>query len=151
LRIRRRVCRELVDEYIQAVRERHSEEFGDSWVSADLVVLEDVDFLVDMPALQEELHLHVVERALAAGRQVIMTSSVPLSRLHVFNQKLPRRRRRVIRLPKPSLETRAAWALARAEGLLSQAEVEDAARVADNFYSLGGEVQTRLARLRFQG
>ena len=73
LRVRYATIEEFTSEFVQAVRTNQTAEFKQRFRGADVVLIDDVQFLAGRERTREEF-FHTFNSLLAAGRQLVMTS-----------------------------------------------------------------------------
>ena len=73
LRVRYATIEEFTSEFVEAVRKNQTAEFKQRFRGADVVLIDDVQFLAGRERTREEF-FHTFNSLLAAGRQLVMTS-----------------------------------------------------------------------------
>jgi chromosomal replication initiator protein len=73
LRVRYATIEEFTTEFVDAVRSRRTGDFKDDFRSADVVLIDDVQFLTGRPKTREEF-FHTFNTLLGAGRQLVISS-----------------------------------------------------------------------------
>jgi chromosomal replication initiator protein len=73
LRVRYATIEEFTSEFVEAVRKNRTAEFKQSFRGADVVLIDDVQFLAGRDRTREEF-FHTFNSLLDAGRQLVMTS-----------------------------------------------------------------------------
>ncbi len=66
----------FADELLRAVEQNKMDEFRMAYLAIDVLLLDDVQFLADQPAVQEEF-ANLFEAMQAGGRQIVVTSDRP--------------------------------------------------------------------------
>ena len=73
LRVRYATIEEFTSEFVDAVRARRTDDFKDDFRSADVVLIDDVQFLAGRTKTREEF-FHTFNALLDSGRQLVITS-----------------------------------------------------------------------------
>ncbi len=109
LRVRYATIEEFTSEFVGAVRERRTEGFKDSFRSADVVLIDDVQFLAGRARTREEF-FHTFNALLDSGRQLVLTSDRPPEELQDLEDRLSERFRSglVVELEPPGTDVREA-------------------------------------------
>jgi chromosomal replication initiator protein len=109
LRVRYATIEEFTSEFVGAVRERRTEGFKDSYRSADVVLIDDVQFLAGRERTREEF-FHTFNALLDSGRQLVLTSDRPPEELPDLEDRLSERFRSglVVELEPPGNDVREA-------------------------------------------
>ena len=109
LRVRYATIEEFTSEFVGAVRERRTEGFKDSFRSADVVLIDDVQFLAGRTRTREEF-FHTFNALLDTGRQLVLTSDRPPEDLPDLEDRLSERFRSglVVELEPPGTDVREA-------------------------------------------
>ena len=140
---------EFTNEYIKAIREGKTEEFRNRYRSADVLLLDDIQFIIGKEQTQEGF-FHTFNTLHMAARQIVITSDRPANALTLLEDRV---RSRLagglsVDIQPPGLETRLAILRARAEetGQTFSDEVMQylAERVHTNIRELEGSL-TRVA------
>jgi chromosomal replication initiator protein len=115
LSVRYATVEEFTGAFVEAVRDRSTATFRDSFRSADVVLIDDVQFLARKERTREEF-FHMFNALLGSGRQLVMTSDREPELLTDLDRRLAERFRSglVVELEAPSLEVRQAILAARA-------------------------------------
>jgi chromosomal replication initiator protein len=125
-----RVCYATVDEFtsefVEAVRMKNTAGFKQRFRSADVVLIDDVQFLGGRTRTREEF-FHTFNALVGAGRQLVMTSDCTPEEIPGLEERLTERFRSglVVELETPEMEVRRAILTKRAR--LDNIDVDDAA------------------------
>ena len=148
LRVRHATVEEFTTEFVDAVRERRTGVFKDGFRSADVVLIDDVQFLTGRAKTGEEF-FHTFNALLDAGRQLVMTSDRSPDELSDLEARLAERFRSglVVELEQPAPEARRAILAKRAH--LDGVEVSDdvLAEIADRVDSSVRALEGALIRV----
>jgi chromosomal replication initiator protein len=143
LRVRYATIEEFTSEFVGAVRQRRTEGFKHGFRSADVVLIDDVQFLAGRARTGEEF-FHTFNALLDSGRQLVLTSDRPPEELPDLEDRLSERFRSglVVELESPALDVREAILAKRArlDGVEVSADVlsEIAAAVTSSVRALEG-------------
>ena len=109
LRVRYATIEEFTSEFVGAVRERRTEGFKHGFRNADVVLIDDVQFLAGRTRTREEF-FHTFNALLDSGRQLVLTSDRPPEELPDLEDRLSERFRSglVVELEPPALDVREA-------------------------------------------
>jgi chromosomal replication initiator protein len=109
MRVRYATVEEFTSEFVEAVRERRTRPFRDSFREADVVLIDDVQFLAHKERTREEF-FHMFNALVGSGRQLLVTSDRAPDELQGFEERLAERFRSglVVELEPPTLEVRTA-------------------------------------------
>jgi chromosomal replication initiator protein len=116
LRVRYATVEEFTTEFVNAVRERRTGLFKDGFRSADVVLIDDVQFLAGRTKTREEF-FHTFNALLDSGRQLVITSDRAPQELPDLETRLAERFRSglVVEVEHPSALARQAILAKRAE------------------------------------
>jgi chromosomal replication initiator protein len=156
LRVRYATVEEFTTEFVDAVRERRTADFKDGFRSADVVLIDDVQFLAGRTKTREEF-FHTFNALLDSGRQLVMTSDCSPDELPDLEARLAERFRSglVVELEHPSAEARRAILAKRAH--LDGVDVSDdvlaeiAAQVSSSVRALEGALIRVVAYASLKG
>ena len=147
---------EFTNEYIKAIRVGRADEFRDRYRSADVLLLDDVQFLIGKEQTQEGF-FHTFNALHMANRQIVITSDRPVSALTLLEDRIRSRLTGglVVDIQAPDLETRLAILKAKA-GLLGSAIGADVLqflgkRVHKNIRELEGKLNRAVAYAHLTG
>jgi chromosomal replication initiator protein len=115
LRVRYATIEEFTSEFVEALRERSTADFKERFRGADVVLIDDVQFLAGRAKTREEF-FHTFNVLLDSGRQLVMTSDRGPEDLADLEARLTERFRAglVVELETPGLDVRRAILAARA-------------------------------------
>ena len=96
-------------QFIEAVKSKNIQNFSQSYMSADLFVLDDVQFLAGKEKTQE-IFFHIFNHLHQTGKQIVMTSDCPPANLQGLQERLISRFKwgLITELQKPTIETKIA-------------------------------------------
>jgi chromosomal replication initiator protein len=143
LRVRYATIEEFTSEFVEAVRVKSTADFKQRFRSADVVLMDDVQFLAGRARTREEF-FHTFNALVDAGRQLVMTSDCAPEDIPGLEDRLTERFRSglVVELDTPEVEVRRAILAKRArlDGLEVDAAViaEIADRVTTSVRALEG-------------
>lgn len=102
-------CEQFLNEYITALQDRSLVQFRKKYRSADVLLIDDIHFLANKDALQEEF-FHTFNALFDARRQIVLTSDRSASEIRGLEKRLVTRFEwgLVTELDAPDLETRIA-------------------------------------------
>ena len=123
LTVRYATVEEFTGEFVEAIRGRRTSAFRESFRGADVVLIDDVQFLANKEQTREEF-FHMFNSLLGSGRQLVMTSDRAPEELRELEQRLEERFRSglVVELEPPAFDVRLAILAKRAR--LDRVEVE---------------------------
>jgi chromosomal replication initiator protein len=156
LRVRYATIEEFTSEFVGAVREHRTEGFKESFRGADVVLIDDVQFLAGRARTREEF-FHTFNALLDSGRQLVLTSDRPPEELPDLEDRLSERFRSglVVELDPPGTDVREAILAKRAllDGLDVPPDVlsEIAAAVTSSVRALEGALIRVIAYASLRG
>ena len=141
---------EFTNSYIKAIREGTTEDFREHYRTADVLLLDDLQFLIGKEQMQEGF-FHTFNALHMTNRQIVLTSDRPVSGLKLLEDRIQSRLAGglVVDIQTPDVETRIAILKSKAEG--SRQSVHDdalqflAERVHRNIRELEGSLNRVLA------
>ena len=139
----------FTNEYIKAIREGKTEEFRSRYRGADVLLLDDIQFIIGKEQTQEGF-FHTFNALHMANRQIVITSDRPAASLTLLEDRVRSRLAGglVVDIQSPDLETRLAILRSKAEetGQAFPTDVLEflAERLHKNIRELGGAL-TRIA------
>ena len=141
---------EFTNSYIRAIREGTTDNFRERYRSADLLLLDDVQFLIGKEQTQEGF-FHTFNALHMTNRQIVLTSDRPVSALTLLEDRIQSRLAGglVVDIQPPDVETRIAILRAKAEEM--RQEVPDsvlqflAERIHKNIRELEGSLNKVVA------
>ncbi len=134
---------DFTTEYIRAIRKGATEEFRETYRAADVLLLDDIQFLIGKEQTQEGF-FHTFNALHMSNRQIVITSDRPVSALTLLEDRIQSRLQGglVVDIQPPDLETRMAILRAKADEreILLSPQVLDllAGRVRKNIRELEG-------------
>ncbi len=147
---------EFTNEYIRAIREGKTEEFRLRYRSSDVLLLDDIQFLIGKEQTQEGF-FHTFNALHMSNRQIVITSDRPVSALKALEERISSRLNwgLVADIQSPDLETRLAILRAKAEqvGANVSQDVLDllGARIFRNIRELEGSLNRVVAYAQLMG
>ena len=78
---------EFLNEFVQAIQDDKTKAFKNKFRSADVLLIDDIQFLTDKPGVQEEL-FHTFNALANAKKQLVFTCDRPVSELKKFSERL---------------------------------------------------------------
>jgi chromosomal replication initiator protein len=156
MQVRYATIEEFTSEFVEAVLERRTAGFKRSFRGADVVLIDDVQFLAGRAKTREEF-FHTFNVLLDSGRQLVMTSDRRPEELPELEMRLTERFRSglVVEIETPATDVRRAILVARAQldGVDVPAEVLDeiAARISSSVRALEGALIRVVAYASLKG
>src|SRR6202142_4180012 len=116
---------QFVREFVQALRDRSAAKFSNYYRSADVLIVDDVQFLAGKDKIQEEF-FHTFNSLHQANKQIIMCSDKPPRDIAMLEDRLKSRFAggMSIDMQAPDFETRCAIIQTKSEGQHSELEPE---------------------------
>ena len=143
-------CEQFVNEFISAIKETSYDEFRDKYRSADLLLIDDIQFIEGKEQMQIEF-FHTFNALHESGKHIVMTCDKPPQSLASLEERLRTRFSSglIVDIQPPDYETRYAILQKRAQQNAVQVpeEVMDyiASNIATNIRELDGAFNTVLA------
>ena len=108
---------EFTNSYIKAIREGTTEDFREHYRTADVLLLDDLQFLIGKEQIQEGF-FHTFNALHMTNKQIVLTSDRPVSGLKLLEDRIQSRLAGglVVDMQAPDVETRIAILKAKAEG-----------------------------------
>jgi len=139
---------EFTNDYVYAVKSRETDAFHERYRQVDALIIDDVHFLANKRATQEEF-LHTFKAIDAAGKQIVLASDAHPKMIGHFSESLVTRflSGMVVRIESPDLEVRAGVLRQRAERL--NVDVPDSVimYIAENFRANLRELEGALLKV----
>ena len=143
---------EFTNSFIRAIRDGTTDEFRDYYRSADVLLLDDIQFLIGKDQTQEGF-FHTFNALHQTNRQIVVTSDRPVSALALLEDRIQSRLAGglVVDIQPPDIETRIAILRAKAESAAADRQVSDdvllylAERIHKNIRELEGGLNKVLA------
>ena len=144
---------QFTNEFIAGIRGKSTENFRDRYRGADVLLIDDIQFIAGKEQTQEGL-FHIFNDLHTANRQIILSSDRPPKALALLEERLRSRFEwgLIVDIQPPDFETRVAILQARAEELKSSMPLDAlhliARRVRNNIRELEGALNRVLAYAR---
>ncbi len=143
---------EFTNSFIRAIRDGTTDEFRDYYRTADVLLLDDVQFLIGKDQTQEGF-FHTFNALHQTNRQIVVTSDRPVSALALLEDRIQSRLAGglVVDIQPPDIETRIAILRAKADSAAADQQVSDdvllylAERIHKNIRELEGGLNKVLA------
>ncbi len=141
---------EFTNSFIRAIRDGTTDDFRDYYRTADVLLLDDIQFLIGKDQTQEGF-FHTFNALHQTNRQIVVTSDRPVSALALLEDRIQSRLAGglVVDIQPPDIETRIAILRAKADG--SQLPIDDdvllylAERIHKNIRELEGGLNKVIA------
>ena len=106
----------FTNEFVQALSERRTNEFHNKYRSADYLLIDDIQFIVNKDAVQEEF-FHTFNDLYNAGKQIVLTSDIAPSKISKLENRIQSRflLGMQVDIQPPDFETRMAIVKSKAE------------------------------------
>ncbi|MCA8965014.1 MAG: chromosomal replication initiator protein DnaA, partial [Planctomycetes bacterium] len=110
-------CEDFTNAYIQAIQNHEIDAFREFYRSADMLVIDDVQFLANKDKTQDEF-FHTFNALYDAQKQIVLSSDRPAAEIPTIEERLVSRFKwgMVAEVQAPALETRAAIVRRKAKG-----------------------------------
>ncbi len=147
---------QFTNEFIASIREKTTEEFRDKYRSADVLLIDDIQFIAGKESTQEGL-FHTFNDLHTANRQIILSSDRPPKALSLLEDRLRSRFEwgLIADIQHPDLETRIAILQSKAEELKVSVPTDVlhliARQVQNNIRELEGALNRIIAFSRLTG
>ena len=148
-------CEEFTNQYVSAIQQGNTEQFRDMYRSADVLLLDDIQFLIAKEQTQEGF-FHTFNALHMANRQIVITSDRPIASLSVLEPRITSRLMGglVADIQSPPLETRLAILQSKAKQLKCHIPTEVleflAQRIQSNIRELEGNLNRVAAWSQFR-
>lgn len=138
----------FVNEFVEAIRERSTQDFRKNYRDVDVLIIDDVQFLAGKGKTQEEL-FHTFNSLHGQNKQIILSSDRPPSAIPTLQERLSSRLAggMIIDIQKPDYETRLAILEAKASLRGVDIEAEALAYIAKNVQNNVRELEGALNRV----
>lgn len=139
---------EFTNDYVLAVRSREMNAFHNRYRTLDVLVIDDVHFLANKRATQEEF-LHTVKAIDRTGKQIVLTSDTHPKLIGHFSEPLISRflSGMVVRIESPDLEVRRGVLRQKADKLKADVPDEVIDHIAEAFVTNGRELEGALLKV----
>ncbi len=139
---------EFTNEYIKAIREGQTEAFRIRYRSAEVLLLDDIQFLIGKEQTQEGF-FHTFNALHMSNRQIVITSDRPVNALTLLEGRVQSRLAGglVVDIQSPDLETRLAILRAKAELMKQEIAVEVIEFLAERIHKNIRELEGSLNRV----
>ena len=139
---------DFTNDYIKAIREGQTEEFRGRYRSADILLLDDIQFIIGKEQTQEGF-FHTFNSLHMAARQIVITSDRPVTALTLLEDRVRSRLAAglVVDIQRPDLETRLAILRAKADETGQTFPIEVLQFLAERIHSNIRELEGSLNRL----
>ncbi len=138
----------FIDEFIQAIRQNKVQNFTDKYRKIDLLLIDDIQFLTQKEQTQE-VFFHIFNRMYDEKKQIVLSSDTSPQQMFGFQERLISRFSwgLIADISTPTVETRMAILMKKAEELKVDLSMEVANFIAVNFGSNVREMEGALIRL----
>ncbi|UCC30556.1 MAG: chromosomal replication initiator protein DnaA [Phycisphaerales bacterium] len=139
---------EFTNDYVYSVKARETDAFHGRYRNLDALIIDDVHFLANKRATQEEF-LHTFKSIDAAGKQIVLASDAHPKMIGHFSESLVSRflSGMVVRVESPDLEVRAGVLRQRAERLKVDISEPVIMYIAENFQANIRELEGALLKV----
>ena len=139
---------EFTNQYITAIREARTEEFRTSYRSADMLLLDDIQFIIGKEQTQEGF-FHTFNSLHMDGRQIVVTSDRPASELTLLESRVRSRLEGglVVDIQPPGLETRLAILRNKADAMNCKVPIDALEFMAERIHKNVRELEGTLNRV----
>ena len=147
---------QFTNDFVNSIRERQQEAFRGRYRSADVLLIDDIQFIAGKEGTQEEF-FHTFNELHQHGRQIVLTSDRPPKSISLLEDRMRTRFEMGLTadITPPNDETRMAILRAKADELCARvpdAVIEAiAGRVTDNVRELEGSLNRVIAMANLQG
>ena len=139
---------EFTNDYVYSVKARETDAFHKRYRNLDALIIDDVHFLANKRATQEEF-LHTIKAIDTAGKQLVMASDAHPKMIGHFSESLVSRfiAGMVVRIESPDLEVRVGVLKARAKRLKVDISEAVIMHIAENFRANIRELEGALLKV----
>jgi chromosomal replication initiator protein len=139
---------EFTNDYVYSVKARETDAFHKRYRNLDVLIIDDVHFLANKRATQEEF-LHTIKAIDTAGKQIVLASDAHPKMIGYFSESLVSRflAGMVVRIESPDLEVRVGVLKARAKRLKVEISEPVIMHIAENFRANIRELEGALLKV----